>query len=330
YAYLITNILSDPQAQCITFGCGGLNVSGRQVAIKTGSSEPYENSTAIGDTWAMGYTPNLVVGVWVGNADNSPMSTNTLSTSVSWPAMRDFMVDALDGEPALEFQQPPGVVKAAVCVPSYMLPSADCGRTTEDLWVADALPKEKDDWWKPFQIDIRNGLLATEMTPPQFIQDRPFLVLPGSLSDAERTAALDVASGLGLPLAPSERSSPSDMPASISSPAWNANVGGVVTVVGRAASNDFDSYRLEYGAGASPTDWTVIQQSSTPVTDSTLGSWDTRGLSPGKYTLRLVVSDRTRGELTTLATVNVSIAAAATTTPKPKTATPKPTMTPIW
>ena len=332
YAYLITNILSDPQAQCITFGCGGLNVSGRQVAIKTGTSQPYENSTDIGDTWSMGYTPNLVVGVWAGNADNSPM-VNILSTSISWRAMRDFMLDALEGQPALEFQQPPGVVKAAVCVPSYKLPSEYCGRTTEDLWVADALPKEKDDWWQPLKIDIRNGLLATETTPSQFVQDRSFLVLPSTLSDAERTAALDVAGGLGLPLAPSERSSPENMPVTISSPVWNATVGGVVTVSGRAVSGDFDSYRLEYGAGASPTDWTLIHESSSSVTDSTLGVWDTKGLAPGTYTLRLVVNDRTRGELTTLATVKVSASATATATPRPKgktTATPTPTKTPFF
>ena len=38
----------------------------RPAARKTGTSEPYENSTNIGDTWTFGYTPDLVVGVWVG------------------------------------------------------------------------------------------------------------------------------------------------------------------------------------------------------------------------------------------------------------------------
>jgi membrane peptidoglycan carboxypeptidase len=320
YTYLVNNILSDPQAQCITFGCGGLSIPGQDAAIKTGTSEPYENSRAIGDTWAMVYTPNLVVGVWAGNADNSPMY-NISSTSISWRAARDFMETALEGKEALDFEQPEGVEKAKVCVPSGMLPSQYCGKTIEDLFVTDALPKEKDNWWQPFEIDIRTGLLATEMTPPQFVQQRVYLVLPADLSDAQRQQAMEWASALGLSLAPTERSnpiSPNDLPAVIKSPAAGASVNGVVTVMGRAASNDFEWFRLEYGAGASPSEWIVINQVNAAVTDGALGMWDTSALSPGQYTLRLVVKDRVRGELVSLATITVSAKATAAPTPTPK------------
>ncbi len=88
------------------------------------------------------------------------------------------MEAALEGEAGADFEQPEGVVKATVCVPSGKLPTEYCGKTIEDLFAADSLPKEKDNWWQPFKIDIRNGLLATEMTPPQFVQERVFLVLP--------------------------------------------------------------------------------------------------------------------------------------------------------
>ncbi|HUS82569.1 MAG TPA: transglycosylase domain-containing protein, partial [Dehalococcoidia bacterium] len=268
YTYLISSILSDPQAQCITFGCGGLNVPGQHAAIKTGTSEPYENSRAIGDTWAMVYTPNLVVGVWAGNADNSPMY-NISSTSISWRSARDFMETALEGKEALDFEQPPGIEKAKICVPSGLLPSAYCGKTIEDLFVKNSLPTEKDNWWQPFKIDIRTGLLATEMTPPQFVQERVFLVLPPELSGFDKQQALEWAAALGVSLPPTERSnpsSPSDLPAVISSPAAGASVSGVVTVKGRAASSSFLSYRLEYGTGASPSEWIVIAESNTPVT----------------------------------------------------------------
>jgi membrane peptidoglycan carboxypeptidase len=322
YAYLITSILSDPQAQCATFGCGGLSIPGRQAAIKTGTSEPYENSRAIGDTWALGYTPDLVAGVWAGNADNSPM-WNITSTSISWRALRDFMAAALEGTPALTFEQPPGVVKATVCVPSGKLPSEYCGKTTEDLFVAESVPEEKDDWWKPFRIDIRNGLLATEMTPPQFVEERVFLVLPEELSGFDRQQAEEWARALGAGLAPTERSSPESLPVIISAPVWGTTVSGIVPVSGRALSGEFESYRLEYGAGPWPTAWTLIHESNETVSDSTLGMWDTRGLKPGTYTLRLVVIDRGRGELSTIATVSVT----SSITPTPK-ASPKPTTTP--
>ncbi len=326
YAYLITNILSDPDAQCWTFGCGGLTVPGQHAAIKTGTSQPYENSHAIGDTWSFGYTPDLVVGVWAGNADNSPM-INILSTSISWRAMRDFMEAALEGKPASDFQQPDGVAKATVCVPSSMLPTPYCRKTSEDLVVTDAV-KEKDTWWQPTKIDVRTGLLATEMTPPQFVQERGYLVIPPEVQGFEREQAVEWAGILG-GSAPSERTNPADMPVVISSPASGAKVSGSVTVTGRASSADFQSYRLEYGVGASPTEWAVIQQSNTPVKDSTLAIWNTTGFPAGQYTLRLVVVDGTRGELMTTTTITLSgQAAGRTPTATPKNGTPVATATP--
>ena len=329
YTYLISSILSDPQARCITFGCGGLSVPGQHAAIKTGTSEPYENSRAIGDTWAMTYTPNLVVGVWAGNADNSPMY-NISSTSISWRAARDYMETALEGKEALDFEQPEGIEKAKVCVPSGLLPSQYCGKTVEDLFVKNSLPTEKDNWWQPFKIDIRTGLLATEMTPPQFVQERVYLVLPPELTGFDKQAALEWAAALGVSLPPTERSNPrgpSDLPAVIKSPAAGASVNGVVTVTGRAVSNDFEWFRLEYGAGASPTQWVVINQVNAPVTDAALGMWDTSALPAGQYTLRLVVKDRARGELVSLATITVTAKVTPAPTPTPKKQT-TPTATP--
>ncbi len=330
YAYLINNILTDPQAQCATFGCGGLTVPGQDAAVKTGTSQPYENSTDEGDTWAFAYTPNLVVGVWAGNADNSPMH-NILSTSISWHSARDFMEAALADKPALTFQKPDGVDTATVCVPSGMLPSDYCGKTVTDLFVTDKLPKEKDNWWQPLKIDTRTGLLATETTPPQYVQERVFLVIPDNLTADQKQQATEWASALGLAIAPTEKSNPSspnDFPALIESPVNGATVGGAVSITGRAASNDFDSYSLEYGSGSSPTDWTQILASTTPVAEGVLGTWDVSALPAGQYTLRLVVKDRVRGELVSLATVTVSKKPGITPTPNKKTPQPTPTKEP--
>src|SRR5690606_21038874 len=78
YAYMATSILSTPSNFCLTYpgNCAGagLGLWDRPSAVKTGTSEPYENSRAIGETWTFGYTPDLVAGVWAGNSDNSPMT----------------------------------------------------------------------------------------------------------------------------------------------------------------------------------------------------------------------------------------------------------------
>jgi hypothetical protein len=317
YAYLVTDVLRDPQAQCATFGCGGLNI-GRTAAIKTGTSEPYENSRAIGDTWALGYTQDLAAGVWAGNADNSPM-VNITSTSISWRALRDFMQAALEGVPDRGFVRPEGVVTATVCVPSGKLPSKYCGKTTQDIFAADSLPKEEDNWWQPVKVDSRNGLLATSRTPRQYVVERVFIVLPPELQGVSRGQAEEWARALGAPLAPTEESPlgpdvPQGAPGvSIDWPPANATIRGVVAIKGSADTPGFRAYRLEYGEGSSPARWTAIKRSPTPVTDGVLGLLDASELEPGTYTVRLVVQDDMRGLL--IDTVTVGVGPMATPTP---------------
>ncbi len=76
-AYMVTSILSDSSAHCITFGCGGVSIPGRTAGVKTRTSEPFDpdgpDAGKIGETWAFGYTPDYVVGVWAGNSDNAPI-----------------------------------------------------------------------------------------------------------------------------------------------------------------------------------------------------------------------------------------------------------------
>ena len=66
YTYLVTSILSTPSNFCLTYpaNCSGagLGFPDRPSAMKTGTSEPYENSRAVGETWTFGYTPDLVAG----------------------------------------------------------------------------------------------------------------------------------------------------------------------------------------------------------------------------------------------------------------------------
>ena len=117
---MITDILSDPSAECVTFGCGGLSVPGYKVGVKTGTSEPYDptgrDTGKIGETWAFGYTPDYVVGVWAGNSDNAPV-VNIFSTTISFRVMRDTMLAAYNGQPQTQFERPPGIVQKSTCVP---------------------------------------------------------------------------------------------------------------------------------------------------------------------------------------------------------------------
>jgi membrane peptidoglycan carboxypeptidase len=149
--FLVNDILKDPNAQCQTFGCGGLAIPGYSAAVKTGTSEPYDpngpDSGKIGETWAFGYTPDVVVSVWAGNSDNAPI-TNIQSTTIAFRAMRDVMLAYFNGGRATPFQPPAGVTRAQVCFPGGTLVSSspdrrdnrDC-KVTEDWFVASRLPQ---------------------------------------------------------------------------------------------------------------------------------------------------------------------------------------------
>ena len=72
-AYQITNILSDNPARSILYGMDNTLVLDRPAAAKTGTAGDPGRNEARRDYWTVGYTPNLVTGVWVGNSDNTPM-----------------------------------------------------------------------------------------------------------------------------------------------------------------------------------------------------------------------------------------------------------------
>ncbi len=170
-AWLITDILSDNAARTPAFGPASALQIGRPAAAKTGTTTDYR------DNWTMGYTPNLVVGVWAGNADNSPMRSVT-GVSGAGPIWHDFMREVLLGQPALPFQRPEGLVQAEVCALSGLLPTEACPRRIREWFIEGTVPTEPDPFHQLLTIDRRTGLLADETTPPQDRVERVFLILP--------------------------------------------------------------------------------------------------------------------------------------------------------
>ncbi len=87
----INSILSDKKARAAIFGANNpLNISGKDVAAKTGTTQDFR------DAWTLGYTPSLAVGIWVGNNDNRPMYPGSYGAKVAGPIFNDFMTFALE------------------------------------------------------------------------------------------------------------------------------------------------------------------------------------------------------------------------------------------
>jgi membrane peptidoglycan carboxypeptidase len=167
YAYMITDILSNDANRAITYGRGSnLNIPGHRVAVKTGTSEPYETNRLIGDTWTIGYTPDVAVGVWVGNSDNTPM-VNIFSTTIAGRTWHDSMLAALEGRPARDWVKPSGLEEATVCVPSgkRLVPGMRCAQTVRGIFATKALDQDQAHWWGGRTVG--NGS-DPNVIPPEF------------------------------------------------------------------------------------------------------------------------------------------------------------------
>jgi penicillin-binding protein 1C len=115
-AYLITDILSDPEARAPAFGRGGPLELPFPLAVKTGTSKDYR------DNYAVGYTSEHTVAVWAGNFDGSPMK-QVSGVSGAAPLLKSIFLElGPGGEP----ERPAGIESAEICPVSGARPGAAC------------------------------------------------------------------------------------------------------------------------------------------------------------------------------------------------------------
>ncbi|MFI5240877.1 MAG: penicillin-binding protein [Microgenomates group bacterium] len=108
-AFLIADILSDNNARKDTFGPNSLlNIPGQKIMVKTGTTNDKR------DNWTIGGNGLAMVGVWVGNNDNSEMLNVASGVSGASPIWRKIILEAINGKAAKELTIPQGVVNASV------------------------------------------------------------------------------------------------------------------------------------------------------------------------------------------------------------------------
>lgn len=105
-AFLISSILSDNNARAEIFG-RSLTIN-RPAAVKTGTSQNYR------DAWTVGYTPELTIGVWIGNNDNAPMvaAAGALGAAPVWKQLMD---SYLKNFLPVAFETPPTIQQITLC-----------------------------------------------------------------------------------------------------------------------------------------------------------------------------------------------------------------------
>lgn len=110
-AFQISSILSDNSARVAAFGPSSLlNIVGKTVAVKTGTTDDKR------DNWTIGYTPTYLVATWVGNNDNTPMHPS-LSSGVTGaaPIWNGIMKYILKDKVNEAFKVPSGIRGIWIC-----------------------------------------------------------------------------------------------------------------------------------------------------------------------------------------------------------------------
>jgi len=344
HAYLISSILSDNEARSWMFGRNSVLNLSFPVAAKTGTTNDFR------DNWTLGYTPDLVTGVWVGNADYTPM-VNTSGLSGAAPIWSQFMETAVpyvSGGSLKSFSRPGGIVDKIVCAVSGTEPSNWCREQRNEIFAADQppLPAGKDLYRKTI-LDTWTGLEASDACK-DFTDEQMVINTSGDLW-AERWlqtgAGKDWLDAHGFPrevfFAPQRECNNNDPQPTIEFKGWKD--GDIITehvVDIKAVINAPDGIKrwtLAYGLGDDPDQWTQIAEGRGAVENpTTLLNWDLQAQNVGgdTITLRIYVTgekgyaDRkiTLGLQLPTPTPTPTFTPTATSPPLP-TDTPTPTST---
>jgi len=304
HAYLITHILSDTRARCPAFGCPNPLELGRPVAAKTGTTNDYK------DNWTLGYTPDLVVGVWVGNSDNSAMKGTTGVTGAA-PIWHDFMEQATKKMPVKNFERPPGIVEKEICADTGTQPSEFCRQKIMEVFVEDQPPQGPEfDPHRPQCPDVPSGVaLFGYPAEDKFVRDWA-LSRDGQQWAQSRSVTLvpmDCSSTPGVATGP--------VIINITSPPEGGTVAGNIVIIGTVAGA-LDHYEVTWAPGRGSSSWEWISGPHLSTVDNgPLAQWDVSGLDTGEYTLRIVAYGRRGG--TTEARVHVRVDNAHPPTPTP-------------
>ena len=150
-ARIINDILSDNTARAPMFGLySPLSLGKRPAAAKTGTTQDPNDETKARDAWIIGYTPSLVAGVWTGNNNNVPIEKGGAGVMAAGPIWHQFMTEALEDEPVENFTKPDPIIAEKPILNGQYQSSVK------------------------LKINKNNGLLATEKTPVEQVEERNF------------------------------------------------------------------------------------------------------------------------------------------------------------
>jgi penicillin-binding protein 1C len=337
HAFLITSILSDNEARTPMFGANSVLNLPFSAAVKTGTTNDYR------DNWTVGYTPDLAVGVWVGNADYTPMNdvTGVTGAAPAWSNFMQYAVPKLTNNNPTLFPRPQGIIEKVICAVSGTEPSESCPQQRTEYFASDQppLPKEED-LWKKARVDTWTGLTASAECS-DYTEEQSVLNVTDSWAvkwikdnDAGRAWASSMGFEAPITFAPERECKATDphpqiLFANLTDQQTINNSPLDIYAVVNATAN-YKDFRLEWGVGDEPQEWKTLVEPNTNqyANPERIYSWDLNEIPAGKVTLRIVVHSSEGGrEAKRSIHINLNV---PTPTPSPTptvTITPTPTNT---
>ncbi len=173
-SFLISQILSDNGARTAAFGGSSLlNIKGKTVAVKTGTTDDKR------DNWTVGYTPSYLVVTWVGNNDNTPMRRVASGITGATPIWNEIMTFVLKDKINETFNKPGGVVGTEICGTTGGPKNDSCANKFE-YFIAGTVPKEDTFKRAKVWVDVTTGQIVEPGSPNA--QERDEVVLKDTYS----------------------------------------------------------------------------------------------------------------------------------------------------
>jgi penicillin-binding protein 1C len=337
HAFLMSSILSDNSARTPVFGPNSILNLPFQVAVKTGTSNDSR------DNWTLGYTPDLAVGVWVGNADYTPME-NTSGVTGAGPIWSEFMTFAINrltaGNPT-PFVRPGGIEEHTICTVSGTQPSQWCPSQREEYFAAGQppLPPEQDLWhqvlvdtWTNLESSPECADLTDERMSINIADEgaRNWIRQDERGQQWARDMGFDEIFFIPDRKCEAGDSRPHLQFAGLEDGQTISQNMLDLSIVADATSG-FRSWRLEWGMGGDPTDWTPLifdNGNSIPVTTK-VTTWDLTGIPDGQITLHLYLQSDGVGYAEKRLRLNLNLPTPTATSTSTPTPTPTATFTPI-
>ena len=335
HAFLMSSILSDNSARTPVFGPNSIVNLPFQVAVKTGTSNDSR------DNWTLGYTPDLAVGVWVGNADYSPMENTTGVTGAGpiWAEFMTYAINRLTGGNPTSFVRPAGIEEHTICTVSGTQPSQWCPSQREEYFAPGQPPLTPDnDLWHQVLVDTWTNL---ESSPECADFTKELMTINVTDNGVRNWIKQDPqgqqwARDMGF----DEIIFVPDRKCTASDPRPHLQFAGLedgqtisqnlidISLVADATGG-FRFWRLEWGGGGDPKDWTQLINNTGSAVPSPgkVTTWDLTGIPYGQVTLRLYMQADDGGYAEKRIRLNLNL---PTSTPTPtEVPTPTPSATPV-